>query len=102
MSANEVHEGDIGTIFEVTVQDGDSAVDISGATTKQIIFEKPDGSTVTKDAAFVSDGSDGKIKHTIVSGDLDMAGRWQIQAYVVLVAGSWKSDLGSFMVYPNL
>ena len=43
MPANEIHQNDIGTIFKVTVKDGDSAVDISSATSgssKTIIFKK--------------------------------------------------------------
>lgn len=38
-----------------TVQDGTSAVDISSATTKQIILQAPDGGLLTKDADFVTD-----------------------------------------------
>ena len=47
MAANEIHLNDIGTQFLLTVKDGSSAVDISSATTKQIIiknvsyFKKP-------------------------------------------------------------
>ena len=32
MPANEIHQNDVGTIFKVTVKDGDDAVDISSAT----------------------------------------------------------------------
>ena len=102
MSANEVHKDDIGTVFEVALMDGSSIVNVSAATTKEIIFEKPDGSTLTKTAEFVTSGSDGKIDYTTVAGDLDTIGRWKIQAYVVLAAGSWKSDVAEFSVHDNL
>ena len=102
MAQNEIHVGDIGTVFQVTVLDGGEAIPLQTATTKQLIFTKPSREKLTKAAAFVTDGSDGKIKHTSVSGDLDESGNWKIQAYIVLPGGSWKSDIGEFFVHPNL
>jgi hypothetical protein len=102
MSANEIHLNDIGTVFQVTVSDGTSAYDISGATTKQIIFKKPDHTLVTKDAEFVTDGTDGVIKYTTVDGDLNIPGKWALQAYLVTPGGTWKTDIGTFRVYDNL
>ena len=40
MAANEIHVNDVGTKFLVTVTDGSIAVDISSATTKQLIIKK--------------------------------------------------------------
>jgi hypothetical protein len=75
--------GDYGTVFEITLQDQDgAAADVSGATTKQIIFRKPGGTVVTKAADFVTDGTDGKIDYTAASGDLDTAGDWRIEGQV--------------------
>ena len=75
---------DIGTTFQVTVYDststGDSTVaDISTATTKQMIFSKPDGTTLTKTAVFGTDGSNGVVEYVSVDGDLNMAGTWHLQ-----------------------
>jgi len=102
MSANEIHEGDIGTLFKATFKDGTTVVDISTATTKQLIFKKPSGSELEKDASFYTDGTDGILTYTTVSGDLDEIGTWKVQGYVVLVSGSWKSDIHTFKVYRNL
>ena len=102
MAANEIHKGDIGTVFVVTVQDGSSAVDVSGATTKQVLFRKPDGTVVANDAEFTTDGTDGKIQYTSVADDLDTVGQWHIQARVTLPAGTWRSDVGVFQVHENL
>ena len=102
MSA-EIHKSDIGTTFQVTVKDEDSnVVDVSGATTKQIIFEKPDGTNLEKDASLVTDGTDGKIKYVTLSGDLSEAGCWRMQGYVVLATGTWKTDIHEFIVHENL
>ena len=67
MSANEIHVGDIGTVFEVTVKDGEDVVDVSSATTRQLIFKSKDGAVLTKTAVLVTDGTDGKIKYTTIA-----------------------------------
>lgn len=102
MAQNEIHVNDIGTIFRGTIKDASTTMDVSGATTKQIIFRKPNATTVTQTAAFYTDGSDGIIQYTTVSGDLDTAGIWRIQAYIVTPSGNWKTDVQQFEVYPNI
>lgn len=102
MAKNEIHVGDIGTVFTATIKDGNTAVDLSGATTKQLKFHDPDGVLITKDAAFVTGGSDGGIKYTTISGDLSKAGQWKLQGYVVLPSGSWHTDIVTFTVYDVL
>ena len=103
----ELHVGDIGTIVRATINDTDAAgtasvFNASGAITKQLIFRKPDGTKLTKSAAFTTDGTDGKMQYTTISGDLDTAGAWNIQAYLVTSSGTWYSSVGSFKVYENL
>ena len=103
----QAHVNDIGTIFRVTVYDttstgGSEIADISGATTKQFTFKRPDGTTFTKTAVFTTDGSDGDIQYLSVDGDLDIAGTWHLQAYVVSSAGTWNTEVGHFKVYENL
>ena len=101
------HVNDIGTVFRVTVYDtsstGTSTVaDISSASTKKIIFKRPDGTTFEKVAVFTNTGTDGKIEYVSVDGDLDIAGRWRLQAYVATSAGTWRTDVGDFKVFENL
>ena len=99
----EIHKGDIGTIFLLTLRDGGTAVDVQSATsTKNIIFKKPSGEVVTKTALFGSDGQDGKIKYTSVAGDLNEVGYWEMQAEVVITAGTFKSEIEGFLVKRNL
>ena len=103
----ELHVGDIGTVIRATVNDTDSAgavsvFNVSGALTKDLIFRKPDGTKLTKNASFYTDGTDGKLQYTTISGDLDTAGSWNIQAYIVMPSGTWYSSVGSFKVYENL
>ena len=100
--ADEIHLDDVGTEFILTVKDAGVAVNIGSASTKQIIFEKPDGTILTKIGTLVTDGSDGKMKYASIAGDLNMIGPWRLQAYVVLPTGSWRSDIAEFTVFPNL
>ena len=97
----EIHVNDIGTVFELTVMDGNSVVDLSSSSTKNFIFKSP-SATDTKGANFVTNGEDGKLTYTTVSGDLDVAGDWQLQVKVTLPAGTWYSTIYDFEVVANL
>lgn len=99
----EIHLGDTGTAFRVTIVDCDSsAIDLSTATTKEILFSKPNGQVVSKSADFYTNGTDGIIQYVTESGFLDQPYLWQLQAYVVTPAGSWKSNIYEFKVFKNL
>jgi len=103
MPAGEIHVDDIGTNFIVTIRDENEAiVDISTATTKNIIFRKPDGIILTKAGSFVTDGTDGKLKYAFQSGDLDTHGQWYAQAFIDFGSTEWYSDIEKFTVYNNL
>lgn len=99
-----VHVGDVGTLLVVTVQDENGAVvDISTASTKQILLKKPDKTTLlTKAASFATDGKDGVLNYTTIAGDVDQAGDWQIQAKVILPTGTWFSTVSTFQVDADL
>jgi len=98
----EIHLNDIGTVFRVTLYDCDNAVDLSTASVKQFVFKKPDESVVTKDAVFLTDGTDGVVQYVTIASDLDLPGKWKIQARVTLPTGVWSSDIDTFKVYANL
>ena len=102
MPANEIHVDDVGTAFTLTIKDGDSAVNISTATTKKIVIKKPSGTKLTYNTAFVSDGSDGKMVYNAAAGDLDEAGTYKLQSYVIISDGTFYTDITSFKVYRNL
>lgn len=99
----EIHEKDIGTVFEVTIKDALVVVDISTATTKEMIFLKGDGTVATVTAAFSDTGTDGKIKYVVPDADfLVPAGKWQLQARIVLPTGDWHTSIHTFQVHENL
>lgn len=101
--AKDIHVGDVGTLFRVTLtQDDGSIFDVSSATVKTLIFARPDGSTMDKLAVFITNGSDGKIGYITIANDLNVAGSWKLQAYVELPTGKWHSAIAKFKVKVNL
>lgn len=102
MSEN-IHIGDVGTIFKIKIVDDDSvAIDISDATTKQIIFLKPGRrASVTQTATFTTDGTDGYIEYQTVADDLDKAGLWKIQGKVIGPTYTNSSETWPFLVKVN-
>lgn len=103
MSAGEVHINDVGFGFDVTVKDQDgAAINLSAATTRQFTFRKPDETEVTKTPVFITDGTDGQLRYVTIAGDLEQIGLWKLQAYIVLPAGEFYSDIFEFRVWPNL
>lgn len=103
MSTN-IHVNDIGTIFKVRIVNDltGSPLDISGASTKQIIIKKHQGVAVARDATFTVDGSDGWMQYSAVSGDLDINGEYSIQGKVVGGGYTNFSEVGTFTVLPNI
>lgn len=97
-----VQKDNIGTVIRVTIRSAGNVVDVSGASTKQILLQKSDGTDLTKTASFTNDGTDGQIEYTTVSGDLDTLGVLQVQAKVVLSGNTFYSDVHEIDVLPNL
>ena len=102
MAANEIHVDDVGTQFLLTIMDGSAAVDISSASTKQIIIKKPSGTKMTKSATFSNDGSDGKIYYSSIADDLDETGSYKLQGKVIISDGTFYTDIYDFKTHCNL
>jgi hypothetical protein len=100
---SQLHVGDKNFTFAVTITEDCQPIDISSATDIDIIFSKPDGTSVIKSAVFVTDGTDGKIKYITIDNDIDQAGVWKIQAVVTLGTGSlYHSAVKTFKVFCNI
>lgn len=93
----------VGTIIRITMTDyADSALDISSASTLEIIFEKPDGTDVTKTATLTGDGTDGIMQYTMESGVLVQVGTWQVQGHVVIGSQDFYGSISTFQALDNL
>lgn len=100
---SEIHVGDIGTIFQITINDQSGPVDVSNADAIQVILQLPDGGgALVKNAVLVNDGTDGIVKYTTQSGDLSQPGTWQIQGRVTFGSNVFSTDIQKFKVYRNL
>ena len=84
----DVHLNDIGTKFLITIKEGTSAVDISGATIKQLKFKRKDGTVFEVDADFETDGTDGVLEYITEDGDINQVGKWSVQPYLEMP--SWQ------------
>jgi hypothetical protein len=102
-TVEEIHVGDIGTVFEHTIKDCDVVVDISSATTQEVYFQRPNnGIADAHTTSFKTDGTDGIVQYSTVADDLDEAGTWKIQFHVIMPSGEWHSDIQKFKVYSNI
>lgn len=99
---DDLQIGDIGTKLILEVLEDSVAVDISGATTKDITLQRPDLTTVTKAAIFDVNGVDGKIYYATTITDLTMEGTYSIQAYLVIPGWTGYSTVKKLEVHGNL
>jgi hypothetical protein len=89
--------------IKLQVKEGNSALDISSASIKNIIIEKPDDTIVTGSAAFFTSGSDGiLVYYTSSSSILDQAGDYNAQAYIEMTGFAGYTTPVIFTVYENL
>lgn len=85
MSWADIHVGDYGWTGKLTLLQDGNAVDISTYTTCDIVFVKPTGVVITKEATFDTDGTNGVLACTIESNEIDVAGIWRVFARVARV-----------------
>jgi hypothetical protein len=89
-------------LVELEIREGYDVLDISDATVKTIIIEKPDHTIISASATFLTDGSDGIIYYRTVAGDLSLAGDYGVQGYIESPNFDGYSTPTSFTVYANL
>ena len=101
---SDIHVGDVGTAIILTVNDSSTGavVDISSATTLEIVLRKPNGTSITRTAEFVTDGADGKLQYVTIAGDIDRAGEWSAQGYISMPVWSGHTDEAAVTVVGNL
>lgn len=102
MAVGEIHVGDT-ILFMVTVKDQDNTeVDISSATTRNFLFEKPDGSLSTFAGDFITNGVDGGLQYKTSTADLSTAGNWKYQVHIIIGTDQYHTDITKFKVKSNL
>lgn len=102
MPKSKIYAGQYGQRHVIIVHDEDDAVlDLSTATAKAIVFEDPDGNQTEEPAAFVTDGTDGRIYYRVTNGDAvdDEAGRWKCWAKVTFSGSQYISTPQNYTVH---
>lgn len=92
----------VGLVVTFTVKRDGIPLDISTASTKNLLFNPPSGSLLTKAGTFVTDGTDGKLRYTTIAGDLDEAGVWEVAADIVMTGWDGQTSAERFMVHEVL
>ena len=102
MSWENIHVDDFGWVGRLTLKQDGSARDISSYTTKEFIIRDPGGTEATKTASFDSDGTDGKLKYAVLTGEIDAVGSWYVQARIKKAGVELTSDRFGFAVKARL
>lgn len=76
------------------VNEVETAKDISGATTKELDIQKPNGEILDPvTATFLTDGTDGILTYTTATAIFDTIGRWKVRGVITtssqILHGSW-------------
>lgn len=100
--AADIHVNDVGTAMELDVLDQNNAVVNISSAGLQMSFLRPDGSTFTKNATFVTDGTDGKMHYVTQAGDLNIPGNWKMQGILTFPGGLWHTDVQKFKVLADI
>ena len=97
--AAHVRVGDVGTVITVAVQDEDEEVlDISDATALTLYLRKPNRTYLTKTPTLYTDGTDGMVTYTSISGDWSVSGTWGVEVKVTFGTTVYNSSIGTFAV----
>lgn len=96
--------GSYGNNILITLKDLDgNAQDVSAYTgTKTAIGKSPSGKSATATVTFNSTGSDGVVKWSWASGDIDEQGDWEVQIVLNSASARIKSFVAKMPVIPGL
>ena len=92
MATEQIQKDDVGTVVTVLINQAgtNTAEDVSDATTIKVKIKLKDGTVVSHDGSWVSDGTDGKIKFTSVAASFAVAGDATLQVYLENAASTKK------------
>lgn len=90
---SKIYVGDEGTLFRL-----DTKADLTDASVTKMFIQKPGGDEVEWDGAPDVDINT-KVAHTIAADELDLAGEWVANSYVVNLSGKWTGDSVKFTVH---
>ncbi len=92
MTSNAIYLTDIGTVISLN-----TGVALAGSTVS-VSVRRPDNTLVSWPGTIDADGQ--SVDHTIIAGDLTVAGNYTLQAQVVIGADTWSGDSTTLIVKP--
>jgi hypothetical protein len=99
---NKIQVGAINLLLELDLMEGYTPLDVSSASKLDFILQKPDGTFLTYPALFRTDGTDGKVYHLTIAGDLPIEGDYYMQTYIEMPSFKGYSTPVKFTVYENI
>jgi hypothetical protein len=82
-----IRKNDVGTIINLSVTEGDVAVDLTSATALQMLFQRPDMTEFARTATVAVVDAETVIRYILAAGDINMKGNWTLQGRFTL--GTW-------------
>lgn len=86
---SDIHAGDEGTVFELTVRDDDGVIDIRGAAVTADIKYR---NILTTKQGSIIDGVNGLVDVTLTSDDVKFPGNYTIKVHVTFQDGRYFSS----------
>lgn len=93
--STDIYKDDIGVKIVL-----ETDIDISAYTTIEIHYRKPGGDSGTWTATIESGNT--SLSYTSVSGDINEAGTWRLQAYVITPTWTQHGEIARMNVLSNL
>jgi len=90
-----IYVDDIGTILRLDIDE-----DLTDASTTEIRYKKPDGSTGVW-VATKSSTHDNCIEYIMQSGDMNLEGQYKVYAYLVFPTWRGRGEIATFVVEDN-
>lgn len=98
----DLQAGVVGAVITVTLTEDGAALNLTTAASVEVVLRGPRGPRVTKDATII-DAANGLVRVSTAAADLDLHGKWQIQARITFDDGTiFPSEVLTFEVGPNL
>lgn len=88
--------------FNLSITEGGQAVDLSGASSVDLAFQKPSGTLLTKSGSVTGAAND-VISASLTGAEVDESGLWYVQGKITGLAG-WTGSAArkGFVVSPGL
>jgi len=102
----QVNDQDVSIVVQVVDADG-SPVNLRPASAKRILLQRPSGVSVSVDAAFFTNGLDGKMyvvsdPETPLGTGLDEVGTWLVQGFLTIGGSPRHTEVSAFLVLSNI